>query len=84
MTDQRFPYLLAKYAQEVPGYAPWPRINTISDDDLRADLAVAHELRDEYGMNTSDGAVGGGVIGGWIAQALRMRPQLLQYPVIHI
>jgi hypothetical protein len=57
------------------------RISTFSDEDLRADLVVAHELRDEYGMNTSDGAVGGGVIGGWIAQALRMRPRLLQYPV---
>ncbi len=80
MADQRFLYLLEKYRQEVPGYAPWPRINTFSDEDLRADLAVAHELRDEHGMNTSDGAVGGGVIGGWIAQALRMRPRLLQYP----
>lgn len=81
MADQRFLYLLEKYRQEFAGFAPWPLINTFSDDDLRADLAVAHELRDEYGMNTSDGAVGGGVIGGWIAQALRMRPHLLQYPV---
>jgi hypothetical protein len=31
-------------------------------------------------MNTPDGAIGGGVIGGWLAQALRMRPARLQYP----
>jgi hypothetical protein len=80
MADQRFLYLLEKYCQEVPDHAPWPRINTVSDEDLRADLAVAHGLRDEHGMNTSDGAVGGGVIGGWIAQALRMRPRLLHIP----
>jgi hypothetical protein len=80
MADHRYLYLLEKYRQEIPGCAPWPRINTFSDDNLRADLTVAHELRDEYGTNTFDGAVGGGVIGGWIAQALRMRPRLLQYP----
>jgi hypothetical protein len=81
MADQRFLYLLGKYRQEVPGCAPWPLINTFSDEDLRDDLAVAHALRNEYGMGTSDGAVGGGVIGGWIAQALRARPHPLQYPV---
>jgi hypothetical protein len=81
MADQRFLYLLGKYQQEVPGCAPWPLINTFSDDELKDDLTVAHELREEYGMNTYDGAVGGGVIGGWIAQALRARPSLLQYPV---
>jgi hypothetical protein len=81
MADKRFLYLLGKYRQEVAGCAPWPLINTLSDEELKADLAVAHELRDEHGMNTSDGAVGGGVIGGWIAQALRARPHLLQYPV---
>jgi hypothetical protein len=42
---------------------------------------VAHALRDEHGANTTEGAIGGGTIGGWIAQALRARPQLLQYPV---
>ncbi len=42
---------------------------------------MARALRDEYGMATSDGAIGGGVIGGWIAQALRMRPRMLRYPV---
>jgi hypothetical protein len=81
MADQRLHYLLGKYRQEVAGCAPWPLINTFSDQDLRDDLAVAHALRDEYGMTTPDGAVGGGVIGGWIAQALRARPHLLQYPV---
>jgi hypothetical protein len=81
MADQRFVYLLGKYQQEVAGCAPWPRINTFSDDELEEDLTVAHELREEYGMNTYDGAVGGGVIGGWIAQALWARPHMLQYPV---
>jgi hypothetical protein len=80
MPDKRFRYLLEKYHQDVPGCAPWPRINLFSEEDLRADLAVTNELRDEYGMNTPEGAIGGGVIGGWIAQALRMRPRLLQYP----
>jgi len=80
MADQRYLYLLEKYPQEFPGYAPWPLINTFPDEGLRGDLAVAHELRDEYGTSTVEGAVGGGVIGGWIAQALRMRPSLLQYP----
>lgn len=55
-------------------------MNTVSDEDLRADLRIAAELRETYGMNTSDGAVGGGVIGGWLAQALRMRPAMLQVP----
>jgi hypothetical protein len=81
MADPRFLYLLGKYRQEVAGCAPWPRINKFSDDDLKADLEVAHALRDQYGMNNSDGAVGAGVIGAWIAQALRARPHLLQYPV---
>jgi hypothetical protein len=80
MADKRFLYLLTKYRQEVAGYAPWPLINTFSDDELRTDLRVAHALRDEYSMNTTEGAIGGGIIGGWIAQALRMRPRLLQYP----
>lgn len=39
-----------------------------------------NELRDEYDTNTTEGAIGGGTIGGWIAQALRVRPALLQYP----
>jgi len=80
MADARFQYLLDKYRQEVPGHAPWPRINTVPDDGLQADLQIAHELRGTYGPNTREGAVGGGVIGGWLAQALRMRPALLQYP----
>jgi len=79
MADQRFLYLLDKYRQNVPG-VPWSLINTFPDEGLRDDLAVAHALRDEYGMSTPDGAVGGGVIGGWIAQALRARPNLLQDP----
>jgi hypothetical protein len=72
--------LLEKYPQEFAGYAPWPRISAVSDEELRADLEVSHELRATYGMNTYDGAVGGGVIGGWLAQALRMRPARLQCP----
>lgn len=78
--DDRYLYLLGKYRQEVPGCGPWPFINTLSDDELRADLDVAHALRDEYGPSTTEGAIGGGTIGGWIAQALRMRPSLLAYP----
>ena len=80
MADKRFLYLLEKYRQEIPGCAPWLRINMLSDEELKADLEVAHELREAYGMNTTDGTIGGGVIGGWIAQSLRMRPRLLQYP----
>ena len=81
MADQRYLYLLRKYPQERPGCGPWPLINTFSDDELRDDLTVAHALRDEYGMSTTEGAIGGGTIGSWIAQALRARPNLLQYPV---
>lgn len=80
MADKRFLYLHKKYRQEAAGSGPWPFISTLSDDELRADLEVAHALRDEYGMTTTEGAIGGGTIGGWIAQALRMRPRLLQYP----
>lgn len=74
MADPRFLYLLDKYPQEHAGYAPWPRIGEATDEELRKDLALAHELRDTYGMNTPDGAVCGGVIGGWLAQALRNAP----------
>ena len=80
MADQRYRYLLGKYPQEVPGCGPWPLINTFSDEELREDLAVAHALRDEYGTSTVEAAIGGGTIGGWVAQALRARPQFLQYP----
>jgi hypothetical protein len=78
--DRRYLYLHDKYPQEVPGCGPWPLINTFSDDELKADLGVAHALRDEYDTSTTEAAIGGGTIGGWIAQALRARPQLLQYP----
>lgn len=81
MVDQRYLYLLRKYPQEVPGSGPWPLTNTLSERELKADLEVAHSLRDEYGMSTTEGAIGGGTIGGWIAQALRVRPNLLRYPV---
>jgi hypothetical protein len=40
---------------------------------------VAHALREEYDPSTTEAAIGGGTIGGWIAQALRARPQLSQY-----
>lgn len=68
--------------QELRGCAPalpgqWPFMNTLSDDELRADLEVAHALRDQYGTSTTEGAIRGGTIGGWIAQALRVRPRLL-------
>jgi hypothetical protein len=81
MADQRYLYLYGKYPQEVPGCGPWPLINTFSDEELKADLAVSHALRDEYDASTTEAAIGGGTIGSWIAQALRARPQLLQYPV---
>ncbi len=80
MADKRYLYLLGKYPQEVPGCGPWPLINTLSDEALKDDLAVAHALRDEYDASTTEAAIGGGTIGGWIAQALRARPSLLQYP----
>jgi hypothetical protein len=80
MADQRYLYLLGKYPQEVPGCGPWPLINTFSDEELKADLAVSQALRDEYDASTTEAAIGGGTIGGWIAQALRARPNLLQYP----
>jgi hypothetical protein len=80
MADQRYLYLLQKYPQYRPGHAPWHLINPLSEDELRADIHIASELRDAYGMNTYEGAVGGGVIGGWLAQALRMRPDKLQVP----
>jgi hypothetical protein len=78
--DQRYVYLHDKYRQERPGCGPWPFVNRLSDDELRTDLAVAHALRDEYDASTTEAAIGGGTIGGWIALALRMRPELLQYP----
>jgi hypothetical protein len=80
VADQRFLYLLRKYPQDRAGYAPWHRINPLSEDELRADIRIANDLREAYGMNTYEGAVGGGVIGGWLAQALRMRPDRLQVP----
>jgi hypothetical protein len=79
--DERYLYLYDKYPQEVPGCGPWPLINTFSDEELRADLEVAHALHNEYDASTTEAVIGGGTIGGWIAQALRARPQLLQYPV---
>jgi hypothetical protein len=81
VADPRFLYLLAKFPQEVAGCAPWPLINTLSDEDLETHVEITRELRDTYGMDTPAGAIGGGVIGGWLAQALRMRPLLLDYPV---
>jgi hypothetical protein len=80
MADQRYLYLYGKYPQEVPGCGPWPLINTFSDEELKADLAVSQALRDEYDASTTEAAIGGGTIGGWIAQALRASPSLLQYP----
>jgi hypothetical protein len=80
VADERFLYLLKKYPQEVAGRAPWPCINAIADEELRADLCIAAELRDSFPSNTYESAVGGGVIGGWLAQALRMRPAMLRYP----
>jgi hypothetical protein len=79
--DPRYLYLHDKYRQERPGCGPWPFINTLPDDELRADLGVSQELRDEYDASTTEAAIGGGTIGSWIAQALRARPNLLQYPV---
>jgi hypothetical protein len=44
------------------------------------ELAVSTTPGEFRPTNTSESAVGGGVIGGWIAQVLRMRPAMLQYP----
>ena len=68
--ERNLQYLIQKYRQERAGFAPWPFINTLSEDDLRADLRLALTVPDSPG----------GVIGAWLAQALRMRPYLLQYP----
>jgi hypothetical protein len=35
MADSRLLYLLEKYPQEVAGCAPWPRINALSDEEIR-------------------------------------------------
>jgi hypothetical protein len=78
--DERYLHLHAKYRQEVPGCGSWSFINTLPDDELRAELEVALALREEYGPSTTEGAIGGGTIGSWIGQALRARPYLLQYP----
>jgi hypothetical protein len=63
-------YLLDKFRQERPGMAPWPFINTLSDNELRRDLRIAQSVPDGPG----------GVVAGWLAMALRMRPALLEYP----
>jgi hypothetical protein len=71
MDEQRkLGYLIDKYRQERAGCAPWPFINTLSEDELRADLRIA--------LTIPEGV--GGVIGGWLGQALRMRPNMLRIP----
>jgi hypothetical protein len=62
--------LIEKYQNERPGFALWRFINTLSGDEIRADLRFA--------LTIPDGV--GGVIGGWLAQALRARPNMLQIP----
>lgn len=68
--DDKLQHLTDTYRQERPGFAPWPFINTLSDDELRADIHIAGTVHD----GRAD------VIAAWLAQALRMRPNLLQYP----
>jgi hypothetical protein len=63
-------YLVKKYRQERAGFAPWRFIATLPDDELRADLQTAQSVPDGQGN----------VIGAWLAQALRYRPLLLDYP----
>jgi hypothetical protein len=62
--------LIDKYKNERPGFAPWRFINTLSEDELRADLRTA--------LTMPDGVPG--VIAGWIGQALRARPYTLGIP----
>jgi hypothetical protein len=62
--------LIQKYRNERAGFAPWRFINTLSEDEIRADLRSAL-------------AMPGGVcevIAGWLGQALRARPYLLEVP----
>jgi len=63
-------HLFDKYTQERPGMAPWPYINTLSDDELRADIELARAVFDGKGS----------VIEAWLALALRVRPAKLTYP----
>jgi len=71
MTEQELTrsYLAAKYRNEYAGFAPWPLINSLPEDERRADLELA--------LTVPDGP--GGVIGGWLAMSLRS-PQPLGYP----
>jgi hypothetical protein len=59
--------LIEKYKNKRSGFAPWRFINTLSEDEFRADRRV---------MPNSVC----GVIGGWIGQALRARTYTLQIP----
>jgi hypothetical protein len=72
MGDAQYLRLLQKYRQDRPG-PPWERINPMSDVELHDDLQVANALQETYGPNTLESVIGGGVIGGWIAQALMIR-----------
>jgi hypothetical protein len=62
--------LIEKYRNERPGFAPWRFINTLSEDEIRADL--------HFALTIPDGV--GGVISGWLAQAFRARPNMLHIP----
>lgn len=62
-------YLIDKYPHEYAGFAPWPLINALPEEERRADLQIA--------LTVPDGP--GGVIGGWLAMSLR-NPEPLHYP----
>ena len=73
--ERNLNYLINKYRQERAGLAPWPLINTLSDDELRADLRIA--------LTVPEGV--GGVIGGWIgdgASYASSHPPVSRWPLI--
>jgi hypothetical protein len=45
----------------------------MSDAELHDDLRMAKEFKTTFGPHTQENVIGGGVIGGWIAQALMIR-----------
>lgn len=69
---EQYVELLGRYRQVESG-PPWHLINTRSDEQLRAELRCSEQLGDHFGPDTHEGVIAGGVIHGWIAQALRNR-----------
>jgi hypothetical protein len=77
--DARYLDLLEKYRQVRPG-PPWERIEAWTDAELHGHLNTTRELREEFPPDTKEHVIGGGVIGGWIAQALMIRRFRREHP----